>query len=68
MQWIMDVVEKKQSRGSGRTQFAARFAEELVAVVEGRSSVWDKRQIVHKLATSSRANLNHYSMVAQRRR
>lgn len=68
MLWILDVVNKKKSRGSGRTQFASRFGEELVAVVEGRSSVWDRRQIVHKLATSSRANLNHPAMIAKRRR
>lgn len=68
MLWILDVVDKKKSRGSGRKQFASRVAEELVAVVEGRSSVWDKRQIVHKLSTSSRANLNHPAMLAKRRK
>ncbi|KAK6218160.1 ATPase with role in protein import into the ER [Pestalotiopsis sp. IQ-011] len=68
MLWILDVVNKKKSRGSGRKQFASRVAEELVAVVEGRSSVWDKRQIVHKLSTSSRANLNHPGMLAKRRK
>ncbi|ETS77867.1 hypothetical protein PFICI_09929 [Pestalotiopsis fici W106-1] len=66
--WILDVVNKKKSRGSGKKQFASRVGEELVAVVEGRSSVWDKRQIVHKLSTSSRANLNHPAMLAQRRK
>ncbi|KAK6073915.1 30s ribosomal protein s7 [Seiridium cupressi] len=68
MLWILDVVNKKKSRGSGRTQFAARMAEELVAVVEGRSPVWDKRQIIHKLSTASRANLNHPGMIAKRRK
>lgn len=56
--WILDVVSKKKSKGSGRTQFAHRLAEEVISVVEGKSSVWDKRQILHKLATASRANLN----------
>ncbi|KAH6647438.1 ribosomal protein S7 domain-containing protein [Truncatella angustata] len=68
MLWILDVVNKKKSRGSGRTQFASRLAEELIAVVEGKSSVWDKRQIVHKMATASRANLNHPAMIAKRRK
>ena len=56
--WIMDTVEKKPSKGSGRTMLAHRIAEEIVAVVEGRSSVWDKRQLVHKQGTATRANLN----------
>lgn len=56
-QWILDVVEKKPSKGSGRKQFAQRIAEEIIAVVEGRSSVWDRRKLVHKLGTASRANV-----------
>ncbi|KDN71910.1 putative 30S ribosomal protein S7 [Colletotrichum sublineola] len=57
-QWILDVVNKKPSKGSGRTQFAHRVAEEIVAVVEGRSGVWDKRLALHKLGTATRANLS----------
>ncbi|KAJ1324815.1 small subunit ribosomal protein S7 [Microdochium nivale] len=57
--WILDAVNKKKSRGSGRGQFAARFGDEIIAIVEGRSTVWDRRQILHKLATVSRANLNN---------
>ncbi|KAL2202980.1 ribosomal protein S7 [Sarocladium strictum] len=60
-QWIMDVVEKKPSKGSGRKQFPHRLAEEIIAVVEGRSSVWEKRKQVHKLGTAARANLNKMS-------
>ncbi|OLN85120.1 37S ribosomal protein S7, mitochondrial [Colletotrichum chlorophyti] len=56
-QWILDVVDKKPSKGSGRTQFAHRLAEEIIAVVEGRSGVWDKRLALHKLGTATRANL-----------
>ncbi|KAL1865096.1 hypothetical protein VTK73DRAFT_5506 [Phialemonium thermophilum] len=62
-QWILDVVNKKKSKGSGRTTFAHRVAEEIVAVVEGRSSVWDKRQQVHKQGTTARANLNNPQLV-----
>jgi small subunit ribosomal protein S7 len=57
--WILDAANKKTSRGSGRGQFAQRFAEEIISVVEGRSNVWEKRQLVHKTGTSSRANLNY---------
>ncbi|KAL8937978.1 MAG: hypothetical protein Q9216_004144 [Gyalolechia sp. 2 TL-2023] len=56
--WILDAASKKPARGSGRGQFAQRVAEELVAIVEGRSGVWDRRGGIHKLAVSARANLN----------
>ncbi|CAM1501974.1 Fc.00g039580.m01.CDS01 [Cosmosporella sp. VM-42] len=55
--WILDVINKKPSKGSGRKQFPNRIAEEIVAVVEGRSSVWEKRKTVHKLGTAARANV-----------
>lgn len=57
--WILDAVNKKKSRGSGRGQFAARFGDEIIAIVEGKSSLWERRQVLHKLATVSRANLNN---------
>ncbi|KAM3545887.1 hypothetical protein ARSEF1564_001168 [Beauveria bassiana] len=56
--WILEAVEKKPSKGSGRAQFAHRLAEEIIAVVEGRSSVWDKRKLVHKQGTTARANVD----------
>ncbi|KAJ4133310.1 hypothetical protein NW754_016119 [Fusarium falciforme] len=55
--WILDVINKKPSKGSGRKQFPHRIAEEIIAVVEGRSSVWEKRKVVHKLGTAARANI-----------
>jgi len=58
VQWILDAASKKKSRGSGRGQFAQKVADEIVAVVEGRSGVWDRRGLVHKTGTSARANLN----------
>ncbi|KAI9807028.1 MAG: hypothetical protein M1825_005745 [Sarcosagium campestre] len=57
MEWILAVVDKKPSRGSGPGQFARKFAEEIVAVLEGRSAVWERRNIVHKSAVGARANL-----------
>jgi len=56
--WILDAASKKPNRGSGKDGFALRVADELVAVVEGRSGVWEKRQAVHRLATTARANLS----------
>ncbi|KAF4454550.1 hypothetical protein F53441_2939 [Fusarium austroafricanum] len=55
--WILDVINKKPSKGSGRKQFPYRIAEEIVAVVEGRSGVWEKRKLVHKQGTAARANI-----------
>lgn len=56
--WLMDAVNRKPSMGSGKKQFAHRIGEEIVAIVEGRSSLWDRRNQLHKLGTSVRANLN----------
>lgn len=65
--WILDAVRRKRAAGSGRAQFAARFAQEVVAVVEGRSGVWDRRAQVHKVGTAARANLSHPSAVGRKR-
>ena len=62
VQWILAVIDKKQSRGSGKTMFAQRFADEIISVVEGKSGVWDRRQLAHKTGTGARANLNKSSM------
>ncbi|CUS12387.1 unnamed protein product [Tuber aestivum] len=51
--WISAAADKKKDR----LGFAERFADEVVAVVEGRSSAWEKRSQVHKLAVVSRANV-----------
>ncbi|KAI4135608.1 MAG: hypothetical protein LQ347_000540 [Umbilicaria vellea] len=58
VQWILDAASKRRSRGSGRGGFALKVAEELIAVVEGRSGVWDRRGGVHKVGVSARANLS----------
>ncbi|RDW94412.1 ribosomal protein S7 [Coleophoma crateriformis] len=67
IKWILDSASKKRSRGSGRGQFAQRVAEEIVSVVEGRSAVWDRRQLIHKTGTSARANLNVMAAKMRRR-
>ncbi|KAF3761802.1 hypothetical protein M406DRAFT_95072 [Cryphonectria parasitica EP155] len=65
-QWIMDTVNKKPSMGSGKKMLAHKIGEEIVAVVEGRSGVWDKRNERHKLGTSVRANLNSPALLKRR--
>lgn len=62
VQWILDAAGKKKNRGSGKMMFAQRVAEEIVGVVEGRSSAWEKRAGVHRIGTSARANLNFRPM------
>ncbi|KAI2610551.1 ribosomal protein S7 [Hypoxylon sp. NC1633] len=66
--WILDAVRRKRSAGSGRGQFAARFAQEIVAVAEGRSAVWDRRMTVHRSGTASRANLSHHAVTKRKGR
>ncbi|TAQ89576.1 hypothetical protein B7494_g2102 [Chlorociboria aeruginascens] len=52
VQWILDAASKKKSRGSGRGMFAQRIADEIVNVVEGRSTAWERRLVVHKAGTA----------------
>ncbi|KAE8450880.1 hypothetical protein EG329_005320 [Mollisiaceae sp. DMI_Dod_QoI] len=59
VQWILDAANKKKSRGSGKGQFAQRFADEIISVVEGKSGIWERRQLIHKTGTSARANLSY---------
>lgn len=58
LKWILDSASKKKDRGSGKTGFAQRVAEEVIAVIEGRSSVWERRNMVHKQGVAARANMN----------
>ncbi|KAL4778943.1 SPX domain-containing protein [Aspergillus varians] len=46
--WIIDASEKRRD-----AKFAHRVANELIAVAEGRSGVWEKRDGVHKLAATT---------------
>ena len=58
VQWILDAASKRETLASGRGGFAQKVAEEIIAVVEGRSGVWDRRGGVHKLGVSARANVS----------
>ena len=64
--WILDAANKRKTRGSGRWRFAQKVAEEIIAIVEGRSGVWDRRLNVHKLGVASRANLSLLRRVGRR--
>jgi small subunit ribosomal protein S7 len=55
--WILSTAAKKRSSGSGKGMFAMKVASELVSVIEGRSPVWERRNAIHKLGVSARANL-----------
>ncbi|UKZ50145.1 hypothetical protein TrVGV298_004401 [Trichoderma virens] len=43
-------------------------AEEIIAVVEGRSSVWEKRKLVHKLGTAARANVGSNKLKTKKKK
>ncbi|KAI5809746.1 ribosomal protein S7 domain-containing protein [Peziza echinospora] len=51
--WMLAVSNGK----ADKMRFAERFADEVVAVVEGRSAAWDRRLQVHKTAVGARANV-----------
>lgn len=57
IEWILNSASKRKSRGSGKGGFAQKVAEELISVVEGRSSVWERRNGAHKLGVAARANV-----------
>ncbi|EXJ63892.1 hypothetical protein A1O7_00227 [Cladophialophora yegresii CBS 114405] len=57
IQWILASAE-----GRREDKFADRVAKELLSVAEGRSSSWEKRARVHKMAISARANIKAASM------
>jgi small subunit ribosomal protein S7 len=57
IEWILKSASGKKHMGSGKGMFAQRVATEIVAVVEGRSSVWERRTAIHKLGVSARSNI-----------
>ena len=56
--WILDSASKKKNRGSGKDTFPLRVADEIIAIVEGRSAIWDKRMQVHKEGVVGRVNVS----------
>lgn len=52
IQWILAAAENRRELA-----LADRVAKEIINVAEGRSGAWERRQRVHKLAISARANV-----------
>ncbi|KIY00371.1 uncharacterized protein Z520_04056 [Fonsecaea multimorphosa CBS 102226] len=52
IQWILTAAD-----GRREDKLAERVAKELLGVAEGRSSAWEKRARIHKMAISARANV-----------
>ncbi|KAI2093269.1 hypothetical protein LOZ36_000144 [Ophidiomyces ophidiicola] len=50
--WIIEASMKRKD-----SKFSTRLSNELVAVAEGRSAVWEKRNQIHKQAVAARANI-----------
>ena len=56
--WILNAASKRRSKGSGRAMFAHKVADELIAIVEGKSSIWEKRQGIHRIGVAARINVS----------
>jgi len=57
IEWIIGAASKKKNLGSGKSNFAQRIAQELIAVVQGTSSILERRNAIHKLGVAARANI-----------
>ncbi|KAF2220481.1 ribosomal protein S7 domain-containing protein [Elsinoe ampelina] len=65
--WILDSASKKPNKGTGKWDFSRRVADEIIAVVEGKSALWERRTGVHKVATTARSNLGFGQRGGRRR-
>jgi len=52
IQWILSAAD-----GRKEIKLAERVAKTLVDIAEGRSSVWERRGMVHRLGVSARSNV-----------
>jgi len=66
--WIIDSASKKFNRISGKGTFAYRLADEIVAVVEGKSALWDRRTNLHKQGVAARSNVSSNRRLRKRGR
>ena len=57
IEWILGAASKRRNVGSGKNSLGQRVAQEMIAVIEGKSGVWDRRNGVHKLGVAARANI-----------
>jgi len=62
IQWIMASAESRRE-----VRLADRVAKEIINVAEGKSGVWEKRALVHKLGVSARSNVKIALMGPRRR-
>lgn len=51
--WIIQAADKRKAKQG----LAERLADEILAVMEGRSKAWDQRMQVHRTGTAGRANV-----------
>ncbi|KAI9371535.1 ribosomal protein S7 domain-containing protein [Aspergillus egyptiacus] len=52
IRWIIDASDKRRD-----IKFETRVANELLAAAEGRSSAWEKKELVYKLGVAGRVNV-----------
>jgi ribosomal protein S7 len=63
MKWILDAADKRKDK-----TFAHRVADVIIAVVEGRSALWERRVNLHKMGVASRVNVNYFQQKNNRRK
>lgn len=63
IQWILSAADNRKD-----TKLSDRVARELLAVAEGKSSVWEKRAMVHRLAVTARSNIRSGGIRSRTRR
>lgn len=57
IQWILSNASRRKNTGVGKNGFAQRVAQELIAVVQGTSSTWERRNGLHKQGVAARSNV-----------
>jgi len=57
IKWIVEAANKKTTRIAFRGSFGSKVADEIIAIVEGKSALWDRRVNVHKQGVVARANV-----------
>ncbi|KAF7846090.1 hypothetical protein BT93_L5271 [Corymbia citriodora subsp. variegata] len=62
IQWILGAAD-----GRRETKLSDRVAREFLSVAEGKSGVWERRAMVHRLAVSARSNIKTVAMRKSRR-
>ena len=59
MVWIRDAADKRNMWQLGKGTRAHLIAQEIIAIVEGKSRLWEKRAALHKVAMTNRQHVGY---------